>query len=147
MGSDNGLMLNKCQDFIWTFHGLVHWCLYASFSLNEIYKTQGRFKDVNELLNLRALKFSPLYKYTVVWAKYFMRNFTWPLKFHTRYVTHTSKDMYNTDILTPLAFKSSYTFLPSPHKLCQCYGYWCPSNPKCQSINRHNTDYEIINKF
>ena len=47
----------------------------------------GRFKNTYELLNLRALKISMLYKRV-------------PLKFHTKYHTHTLKDVYFNNLFT-----------------------------------------------
>ena len=43
---------------------------------------------------------------------------SYPLKFHTKYLTHTLKDMilYNIEILRAHRFKSSYVFLKNkPH--------------------------------
>ena len=75
-----------------------------------------RFKNTYELLNLRALKFSPVNKIHFVqcMSKIFWVEFQrYPLKFHTKYLTHTLKDMvlYNIEILRTLGFKSSYAFL------------------------------------
>ena len=44
--------------------------------------------------------------------------FGYPLKFHTKYPTHTLKDMflYNIKILRALKFKSSYTFFKRPRR-------------------------------
>ena len=57
----------------------------------------GRFKNTNELLNLRALKISALYKISIFqcmgkisWVEFQMN----PLKFHTKYLTLTLKDTY-----------------------------------------------------
>ena len=58
--------------------------------------TGGRFKNTYELLNLRALKFSPVNKIHIfqcmgmIFCVEFQR---YPLKFHTKYLTHTLKDM------------------------------------------------------
>ena len=35
IGSDNGLAPNRQQAVIWTNDGLVYWCIYSSFCLNE----------------------------------------------------------------------------------------------------------------
>ena len=54
----------------------------------------GRFKKAYELLNLRALKFSPLNKIHIFqcMGKIFCVEFQrYPLKFHTKYLTHTLK--------------------------------------------------------
>ena len=56
----------------------------------------GRFKNTYELLNLRALKFSPVNKSHIFQClgKIFCVEFQrYPLKFHTKYLTHTLKDM------------------------------------------------------
>ena len=56
----------------------------------------GRFKNTYELLNLRALKFSLVNKIHIFqcMGKIFCMEFQrYPLKFHTKYLTHTLKDM------------------------------------------------------
>ena len=56
----------------------------------------GHFKNTYELLNLRALKFSPVNKIHIfqcmgmIFCVEFQR---YPLKFHTKYLIHTLKDM------------------------------------------------------
>ena len=58
--------------------------------------TGGRFKNTYELLNLRALKFSPVNKIRIFqcMGKIFCVEFQrYPLKFHTKYLNHTLKDM------------------------------------------------------
>ena len=56
----------------------------------------GRFKNTYELLNLRALKYSPVNKIHIfqcmgeIFCVEFQR---YPLKFHTKYLTHTLKNM------------------------------------------------------
>ena len=79
----------------------------------------GRFKNTYELLNLRALKFSPWIKSTSfnVWVRYFVWNFKgtlwnstrniWPIHWKIRF-------LYNMEILRALRFKSSYEFLKRP---------------------------------
>ena len=55
----------------------------------------GRFKNTYELLNLRALKFSPVNKIHIFQCmdKIFCVEFQKvPLKFHTKYLTHTLKE-------------------------------------------------------
>ena len=55
----------------------------------------GRFNNAYELLNLRALKISMLYKSHIFqcMGKIFWVEFQRvPLKFHTKYLTHTLKD-------------------------------------------------------
>ena len=56
----------------------------------------GRLKNTYELLNLRALKFPPVNKIYIFqcMGKIFCVEFQrCPLKFHTKYHTHTLKDM------------------------------------------------------
>ena len=56
----------------------------------------GRFKNAYELLNLRALKIPMLYKNRIFqcMSKIFCVEFQRvPLKFHTKYLTHTLKDV------------------------------------------------------
>ena len=73
----------------------------------------GRFKNMYELLNLRALKFSHVNKIHIFqcMGKIFCVEFQrYPLKFHTKYLTHT--------ILRALRFKSSNAFLKRPPGPC-----------------------------
>ena len=68
----------------------------------------GRFKNTYELLNLRALKFSTLYKIIIFqcMGKIFYVEFKRePLKFHTKYLTHTLKHVI---IMQHWNVKSSY---------------------------------------
>ena len=81
-----------------------------------IVSTGGRFNNAYELLNLRALKISMLYKSHIFqcMGKIFCVEFQRvPLKFHTKYLTHTLKDksLWNIEILRALRVKSSYAFL------------------------------------
>ena len=79
----------------------------------------GRFKNTYGLLNLRALKFSPvnkIYIFQCIGKIFYVEFQRYPLKFHTKYLTHTLKDMifiqhWN---LRALRFKSSYAFLKCP---------------------------------
>ena len=67
----------------------------------------GGFKNAYELLNLRALKISMLYKNHIVqcMGKIFCVEFQRvPLKFHTKYLAHTLK---NVDFIHRWKFKSS----------------------------------------
>ena len=69
--------------------------------------TGGRFKNTYELLNLRALKISKLHKNHIFqcMGKIFCVEFQRvPLKFHTKYLTHTLKDV---DFIHIWKFKSS----------------------------------------
>ena len=69
--------------------------------------TGGRFKNAYQLLNLRALKSSPLNKIHIfqcmgeIFCVEFQR---YPLKIHTKYLTHTLK---NTTFIQHWNFKSS----------------------------------------
>ena len=59
-------------------------------------RSGGRFKNTYELLNLRALKISKLHKNHIFqcMGKIFCVEFQRvPLKFHTKYLTHTLKDV------------------------------------------------------
>ena len=70
-------------------------------------RTGGRFKNTYELLNLRALKISKLHKNHIFqcMGKIFCVEFQRvPLKFHTKYLTHTLKDV---DFIHIWKFKSS----------------------------------------
>ena len=80
------------EQIIWMFL----WCLPG-----------GRFKNAYELLNLRALKIPILYKNRIFqcMSKIFCVEFQRvPLKFHTKYLTHTLKDV---NFITRWNFKSS----------------------------------------
>ena len=71
------------------------------------YWIRGHFKNPYELLNLRALKISMLYKIHIFQSigKIFCVEFQRvPLKFHTKYLTHTLKDV---DFIHRWKFKSS----------------------------------------
>ena len=73
-----------------------------------------RFKNAYELLNLRALKFSTLYRIVIFqcMGKIFCVEFQrCPLKFHTKYHTHTLKDAH---FIHRWKFKSSQAFLKCP---------------------------------
>ena len=79
----------------------------------------GHFKNTYELLNLTALKFSPVNKIHIFqcMGKIFCVEFQrYPLQFHTKYLTHILKIrfLYNIEILRALRFKSSYSFLKCP---------------------------------
>ena len=73
----------KCFDI----HIILLGCCFSS---------GGHFKNTYELLNLRALEYSPMNKIHIfqcmgaIFCAEFQR---YPLKFHTKYLTHTLKDM------------------------------------------------------
>ena len=61
------------------------------------YTARGHLKNVYELLPLRALKISMFHKKIIFqcMGKIFCVEFQrYPLKFHTKYLTHTLKDVY-----------------------------------------------------
>ena len=68
----------------------------------------GRFRNAYELLNVRAFNISMLYKNHIFqcMGKIFCVEFQRvPLKFHTKYLTHTLKDV---DFINRWTFKSSW---------------------------------------
>ena len=79
-----------------------------------VYKEPGgRFKNTYELLNVRALKISMLYKKQIFqcMGKIFCVEFQRvPLKFHTKYLTHTLKDV---DLIHMWKFKSINSKVPA----------------------------------
>ena len=91
--------------------GKYHTCWWPGCA-----KCHGAFQ---KHLNPRSPKFSPAIKIYIFQCmdKIFSVEFQWyPLKFHTKYHTHTLKDtfLYNNEILRTLRFKSSYVFLKRP---------------------------------
>ena len=68
----------------------------------------GHLKDVYELLNLRAPKISVLYENhmlrCMIWYLFWVEFQRVPLKFHTKYLTHTLEDL---DFIHKWEFKSS----------------------------------------
>ena len=67
-----------------------------ALSLSCLSGPGGCFKNTYELLNLRALKISKLHKKHIFqcMGKIFCVEFQRvPLKFHTKYLTHTLKDV------------------------------------------------------
>ena len=84
----------------------------------------GVSKNTYELLNLRALKFSLANKIHIFqcMGKIFCVEFQrYPLKFHTKYLTHTLKDMIFIQHWN-LRFKSSYAFLKHHPGVTQIIG-------------------------
>ena len=82
---------------IWMFS--IQYCVILDSVImgpHCINSSGGRFKNTYELLNLRALKFSYVNKIHIFqcMGKIFCVEFQrYPLKFHTKYLTHTLKDM------------------------------------------------------
>ena len=65
-------------------------------TMTSLWWLGGRFKNTYELLNLKALKFSYVNKIHIFqcMGKIFCVEFQrYPLTFHTKYLTHTLKDM------------------------------------------------------
>ena len=82
----------------------IGWCLVELAVIGSqivtvytvVIASGGRFKNTYELLNLRALKCSPVNKIHIFqcMGKMFCVEFQrYPLKFHTKYLSHTLKDM------------------------------------------------------
>ena len=93
-------------DIMLNIHDLlnIHVFMYA---LHPLYVSRGHLKNACELLNLRALKISMLYKNHTFqcMGKIFCVEFQMvPLKFHTKYLTQTLKDV---DFIHRWKFKSS----------------------------------------
>ena len=81
--------------------------MFQMKKVNTIVLPGGRFKNTYELLSLRAPKISKLYKNHIFqcMGKIFCVEFQRvPLKFHTKYLTHTLKDV---DFIHIWKFKSS----------------------------------------
>ena len=74
----------------------IPWCTKCIGPQTFIHQG-GRFKNTCELLNLRALKSSPVNKICIFQCmdKIFCVEFQrYPLKFHTKYLTHRLKDIF-----------------------------------------------------
>ena len=70
-------------------------CIMADY-VHLTHRDRGRFNNAYELLTLRALKISMFHKRFIFqcMGKIFCVEFQrYPLKFHTKYLTHTLKDM------------------------------------------------------
>ena len=80
----------------------------------QSYRPGGRFKNVYELSNIRTLKISISHKKHIFqcMGKMFCVEFQrFPLKFHTKYLTHTMKDA---DFIHRWKFMRSKVFLKCP---------------------------------
>ena len=82
------------------FPGHSVWIIFFRCNATKLIDTVsvpgGRFKNAYELLNLRTLKIPMLYKNRIFqcMGKIFCVEFQRvPLKFHTKYLTHTLKDV------------------------------------------------------
>ena len=76
-------------------------------------------------------------------AKIFCVEFQrYSLKFHTKYLTHTLKDMilYNIEILRALRFKSSYAFLKRPPRHIR---HWMSSYGICSAFSWDNHSLDV----
>ena len=94
--------MNWSEPWIGADYAPIHLQLFMGYL-----ESGGRFKNVYELLNLRALKISMLFKNHIFqcMGKIFCVEFQRvPLKFHTKYLTHTLKDV---DFIHRWTFKSS----------------------------------------
>ena len=94
----------------------VNKCTWTKFKMQlkscqwDRSEARGHFKKAYELLNLRALKFSPVHKCTFcnVWVRYFVWNFKGYLWNSTKNILPICWKMqflYNADILRDLRFK------------------------------------------
>ena len=92
------------QVMAWCCHAPSHYLnhcwprsMSSMVSLLLFWRPGGRFKNTYELLNPRALKISMLYKNRIFqcMGKIFCVEFQrYPLKFHSKYLTHTLKDVH-----------------------------------------------------
>ena len=74
----------------------IHSLALDCIGQRDLHVPGGRFKNTYGLLSLRALKFSPVDKIYIFqcMGKTFCVEFQrYPLKFHTKYLNHTLKDM------------------------------------------------------
>ena len=84
-----------CKLILWDLTRQIT-CNYIRIGGGHCDRTGGRFKNTYELLNLRALKFSYVNRIHIcqcmgeIFCVEFQR---YPLKFHTKHLTHTLKDM------------------------------------------------------
>ena len=98
-----------CQHYdmlVWAYSVASNSSYYPHGSIWS-YDTRGHFKNVDELLNLRALKISMLHENDIFecMGKIFCVEFQRvPLKFHTKYLTHIMMDV---DFIHRWKFKSS----------------------------------------
>ena len=96
--------IHACRDDTIKWNHLPR-CCYFVLGIHTV--SGGRFKNAYELLNLRALKIPMLYKNRIFqcMGKIFCVEFQRvPLKFHTKYLAHTLKDV---DFIQRWNFKSS----------------------------------------
>ena len=105
--------INGFINFLWANE---RFCIYSSLQVLLSVASSchclwcrpgGHFKNTYELLNLRALKYSPVNKIHIFqcMGKIFCVEFQrYPLKFHTKYLTHTLRD---TIFIQHWNFKSS----------------------------------------
>ena len=105
------VFLAQMHQFVKWFPGLsCHQTISSHDACDHKGQPGGRFKNTYELLSLRALKISHLYKNHNFQCKgkIFCVEFQrYSLKFHTKYLTHTLKDV---DFVHRRKFKSSKFF-------------------------------------
>ena len=94
-----GLLRDKSFCFgSWRWHGTCDMLINQSFKSQVVLcfpRPRGRFTNSYEILNLRVLNISMLYKNQIFqrMGKIFCVEFQRvPLKFHTKYLTHTMRD-------------------------------------------------------
>ena len=80
---------------------------------------QGRFKKVYELVNLRVPKFSTLNKnrlFQCMGEIFYVEFQSFLLKFHTKYLTHTLKDVYYINVWKFVrSYIYEHVFFKRPH--------------------------------
>ena len=78
----------------------------------------GRFKNPNEFVNVRTLKFSTLHKIASlnVWVRYCVEFHRYPLQFHTKYtaINRNTYSLLRRENLRPRQFTGSYAFVKRP---------------------------------
>ena len=92
----HGYVINAAQVIMLDSLALIKMRQTPITTYHYQYWAGGRFKNTYELLNLRALKFSYMNKIHIFQCvgKIFCVEFQrYPLKFHTKNLTHTLKDM------------------------------------------------------
>ena len=112
----------------------------------------GAFKNAYELLNLRAIQITILYKNHIFqyMGKIFCVEFKRvPLKFHTKYLINTLKDLdlFTSENSRALRFKSSKVFLKRPlHFECL---KWYDCNPcwGCRKMFYKQIAVKLYSKF
>ena len=118
-------MMDKVFLFGNGFWLVMEWCVFTSSSWQTNPSshtplwTGGHFKSIYELLNLRALQFSPVNKIHIFQCtgEIFVAEFKGTLWNSTQNILPIHwkiRFLYSIEILRALMFKSSYTFLKCP---------------------------------